>query len=1426
MPYNLAKFIIRHPRVSSVNDAKTLPPYTQGIVTLQNALTIKYNGAGSSCKMHLTTQKLSTLVDEDNEHIDSLNISMSGKTLQDLVTAISQNTNYTVTLNGSGTDRVTIEGVLDQDITSSYQIKYAKKAEYLVEVENTGKLGQTVDGKATSIRWTKNDFSYSSADSQWLLKSGATSTIVNVPSDGATSIDQGAQIVFKENSDNPVYDIASLKTKTNEVLIQNAGAGTQFINMGVLSKIVYGTFQMFINDAPAFENVDYTLSLSDNRINFLKGVTGEIHTSTSEVEYVDVNVLGVNGVIKESIQVEKNGVPLTLNQDFYPQAGLEYQGKEMSSGRIFFTKTISEDPIAENVLATESSIYGDDLIIKKNGVPLSSNQYLIVFEAGFLNLNEPLFPDDVLTASYISSEVGEVTDEILAGTPASITSVATAPFTISSGLNDELIVKADGVTENIFLPIGAEVSLNQVIDQYNSQATKSIASKNTEGNKIVIASKSAGSSSTLEIMNGTANNTIGFAVGDASAGEGSLGGDFAFTLANAPVVISSFTAPAGGDSFILKDFNLAANYPANSLIAIQSDLYIIDSSTTENQATLYSSSTASTFRISAGVNDSFALSVDGEVHSITLTSGERTATEICDDINLALLKTVAEVVNFNNSNRIRLRSTETGLVSNIKILSGTANDTLGFKVLQEDTGLLNTVVKIQGTFRQDYENPILRRTGKAVSFAVESTPHDKAPSGVSSIFFPATNVTGSYQANTLVKIGNNLYTVVSSQFANNKTEVKLTSNLVAPLFTTDTIQRTDRPVFAEGESTLFFQKVPISDLPVTIKNNGVNLIPTTDYTLNGDGTVTLSDSYKLTADSNITATYTVFDPLPANTEIKLSYRFFSSLNEGSRVVASYNFLSRDQFFFDIVYQGDLADALFTKLAEEAAKAQNPSSSGFSASAGGDPQNSDSGVETPKLIEGKHRYNEGIAFEVYTWLDNRSKAFTDERACYDGFKVGAADGYVTEANVQAIVNSESRLFPSGYNETVPKRVPALDGEAKNDDGSTTGNYDSTLDVSSYITSQISSIDAENILIDSLLTKQISGANVQGTVSLNTSGVTFYNGSSFSVTGTTTLNSTTISSITTTNIVVGASITGTGIPSNTTVSSKTASSIVISNAATAAGTVSLTITNPANNTFILIFNTGTSVSPTTVTRTTTFTGTATGTATTLTNILSTINTAISGYGTATATLTTSGFLKVTSSNGSVSVGSGLANTAFGLASGTISYTRRTHPDYATWITNTTSTQVSQINSMTPILNNALSYLEIQLKDYWTDVEKTTFSKSKTQKASVTSLITVLTARKTNNESMSSLNVDLDSNLNTRKTNNSSQRLTLTTFKTSATNRISEINSVISEEKLFDKKYAWLKYRADKGTGTVISIKRAVDDQLKAAQTAATNKTMSTV
>jgi len=1070
MPINLTSFIIRQTRVSTVNHKKTLPPSTSGTYSLINAFTIKYNGSGSKSLLFLNAQELTTLVDDDLNHPDNLVIPMVGKQLQDLVNAVNENSNYQAILQGNSTDRAIIEGKLSVNIKpSATQIRYAKTAEYLVESETTAKLENSF------VRWVKNKFSFSSIDFKWVINSGENydATGVSVPLSGITSIDNGANIVFVGNSTNPDFDIAKIKTVVDEVLVKNASTGIQFVNMPVLKLIISGTLQLNINEEDVLENVDYTVSLQDNRINFLRTITNETYLFTSPVSQFDLNNTGIGGVIKDLVFLQLNGNNLVPNIDFIAQDTTEYQTRAMSSGRIYFTKSYTDDLIAEYVLATEGALISNDLIIKKNDTIIDPSEYIVALEAGFINLNTPLFPEDILTASYRSADFGQINDEILAGTPATITNTLPAPFTINAGENDNISIKVESTIESVSLPIGLNVSIDDVINSYNTQATNSFATKNTAGTRFIISSKIAGSSSRVEILDASGNTNLGLITGTISNGAGANGGEFAFDMVNAPIEINSFKVPQYGNTFYIREANVANNYLPNTLIQINNDFYLVDSSSTSNKAVLFSNSEP--FRITTDINDKLVIEVDDIERTVILTSGDRTAQDIADDINLII--NIASAVVLNNQNVVKLQSISSGIGSRLKIKEGNANLMLGFTNNQTDSGLTDTIITIKGSFFTGYENPVLRTTKKPVTFITETNTPEKCVSGSSTIEFNGVDVINNYKPNTIIKINDNLYSVLNSRFEDGKTIVQLLTRTISPIYPIDIIQFTRRPVFLEGETDLSFLSTPIIDLPITIKDNNVILQVGEDYTINEDGTITLSDTKKLNTNSNIQASYTVFSNVPENSTITATYRFFSNLNEGSVVKASYQFISPDQFFYDVVYENDLAEKILDKIRKENDTLANPSSSGYTATAGGEEANSDSGSETPKWVEYKARIEEGIAKKYYDFFNNRIESFTNERLKYNGSIVGANDGVITETDIQNIINSVSRLFPQGYSLSTPFRVPALDGQNKNDNGTTTGGTTSN-NINYYLNNEKSNIASETSLLNALLSIPIFSSPLPG------------------------------------------------------------------------------------------------------------------------------------------------------------------------------------------------------------------------------------------------------------------------------------------------------------------------------------------------------------
>lgn len=1284
MPIKLTDFIIRKPRVPSINLPSTLPPTSSGTYAVTKAFTVKYTGAGTTALMHVTAKNLTTLVNGDRNHVDCLNLSIASKTLAEVQAMFSTLTNYTFVLQGVGTDRAYLEGLLSVDVkTASVQVNYGIPAEYLVEAENTAKFG------TATVRWVKNKFNYNSQESTWLINTGAsydvtgelvplganavtgtvsittktfydgtganaannifkftangdentvtfaasgagTSTTLaaiitqinaqapNVPvyasasgsfvllssfsaisvQDGSANsvlgfsvlpppgevvIENGVHLDLTPNPANPSFDLAKQKTVVDQVLINSASDGTEFVTMPVLEFIVPGTLQVKYNSVLKTEFVDYISSAQNKRLNFLRNITGESHTLVDPVlNYISVNTLGISGILTDYVNVNRNGNPLVPNIDFIAQSTSAYQGVNVGNGVVFFTTTYTDDPLADYVLTTEPVLFNDDLTVKKNGVAIDSSEFIAVLEAGFINLNQNLFPGDTLTATYRSTKYGQITDEILAGNPAVVQNTSSGPFHIISGVNDILNVAGDGnPAETITLPIGTGLTLDAIIAAYNSQAVNTFMTTNSTSTLLVISSRTPGTASTVSVLAGSGNSVLGF-VAASTVGSGGVGGEFAFDLKNAPIELTSFNAPELGNTFFIKEHDVAANYPSGTLIQLNGDLYTVNSSSVVNRAVIYnfppsaavvSSSSPDpyvpphylpvTYRISTDVNDKFTLTVDGITYIITLTpsatydgsdfpfnnsdyvSGgvaDRTSAQIVADIALHVPSGVASVETFNGIDYIKIQSSVGGVGGSVlvgptawvytknyainsivefkgnvytslvngnlkktpdtnpslwKLLDTSANLTsanlmLGFQYQQKDTGLPDTKIVINGAFTQTYINPILKSTHKAVVYLTEPTSPEKSASGTNSISFNGVDLTQKFKKRVSIRINNEIYFVVKSQFISNTTVVYLTRQIQNPLYSTDVVEYTNRPIYLEGDTQLRTTYPPYLDSTHTIvvKNNGVAL-PINGYEINSDGSITLSAANALSSSSNITAAYTSVTDFDPGDVVTIDYRIFFSVLTGTQVTASYEYISADKFFLDVVYQNNLAGTIYDTIQNELSRIENPSSSGFSSTTGGSLANEAGGNETPDLGEFKYRYLDDIAKSIFEFYDNRIKNFTDERKYYNGMIPGGDDGNVTETNMQDCVNPTSRMFPTGYTKINPLRVPALDTINKKDDGSGDGGTDLSVAIPNLLATELADVTAENALLTTLLGISTGGGvSVLGTASITT--VTFYDG----------------------------------------------------------------------------------------------------------------------------------------------------------------------------------------------------------------------------------------------------------------------------------------------------------------------------------------------
>lgn len=130
-----------------------------------------------------------------------------------------------------------------------------------------------------------------------------------------------------------------------------------------------------------------------------------------------------------------------------------------------------------------------------------------------------------------SIEVGQGTAEGIlgfspfqsaSGSPRSINKAATllgsevGPFVITAGLNDEFQVRIDGIDYAITLTAGAAVTTAAIAASINAAVGSTVASVGTLGNlnKLRLFSTTNNQGSALVILNGSANDSLGFGQGD------------------------------------------------------------------------------------------------------------------------------------------------------------------------------------------------------------------------------------------------------------------------------------------------------------------------------------------------------------------------------------------------------------------------------------------------------------------------------------------------------------------------------------------------------------------------------------------------------------------------------------------------------------------------------------------------------------------------------------------------------------------------------------------------------------------------------------------------------------------------------------------------------------------------------------------------
>lgn len=1108
---DFTNFFIGKPRVLDSNAFTTFPPTTSGTASFSNTFEIKYEGTGSEVFLQISSDIFKTIVDDDNTHVDNLdlNITDTFKTIGSLVQEITGKpysvSGYSSSLDGLFTF---LKGIEKQDLTSSFQVEHGVAEEFLIEASSTGDFG------TVTVNHGISPFEYSNTDQKWIKDVFETENFT-VPSDGKISLDYGATIELAENTS--ADDLTDTLSVVDETLLESAAEGTVFVFSPTFKTIQPGA-DFSLNGVPIAENVDYLIDEATSQMWFTENRDIQLSASTPPnitsafIPQIPSTNFGIGGIILGQPIKDINGdiiditytVDTTINEgagavSLVPDTEVVYTITEernsqlMGDGSRTFIEIKDNFAPAEYVLFTEDALFADDFTIYRNGIAMVLNQeYTINVDTGWVNLITPAFPNETFTISYKNKDLGDITNEILgiSKTPseiaaqnpsdptlkqiasgASILGANEGAFVIEAGISDTLKIIVNATTETITLTPGLTVSTDVIVNDINSSATNFTAENSS--NKILLTSNSIGPTVNLKIGDGSANFILGFTENDESNGVGASGGEKTLEAFNPPLIVTSVSATEGGNTLIVKNINISANYPSDSIIELNSDLYIVNSATTDAEPNLISTNPG-VYKISLNLNNQLRVKVDGVSKAFVLTTGDNlTAQDIVNDINLTEAGT-AEVVNLNGEDLIRLKGTTSVEIEEIDY---NAASTLGFSVGDIDDSRLDTLITIEGQFIKDYSNPSFKSTRTAISFSSQATSFLNASPGTNKIIF-ASDVTNEIVTNTALKIFSTdpitsstvstLYKVVGVQFSEiGTTEVTLNNNLVFPLYSTDSIEFSNKPLLQNGATSFFITPrpflgtyPPISATKFDLTYDGVLKERDVDYKVDESGKIDLG-TFELDGKSLI-IDYIGQKALPENAELRTNYNIFVFLQPGDSLKGTFEFKNPDQFYFQIKRERALAVSLMEELEEEIKKLQNPSSSGVSAAAPSTSTgNSDGGRETPSFEISVPEEKGVISQKYFDFYNDWINLVEEMLQKLIGDVVGSDDGKIVQSDIDDALNVDpSRLFPATiipddledltigivggeddeqYREKDPFNLPVLRGLTQNDDG-TSGNPD--------------------------------------------------------------------------------------------------------------------------------------------------------------------------------------------------------------------------------------------------------------------------------------------------------------------------------------------------------------------------------------------------
>jgi len=433
-------------------------------------------------------------------------------------------------------------------ISGSYTA--SEDRDYLLIVENTGDLDMA------TFSFLRNDFSYDDRDQTWKAE-GPVDSSGNLVTSTSPLEDGLAVEWFKtRNDDDP--DVSIAVPISGQVLLSNNTDPVPIINPPILSRS--SGLVLRRNDALLTEDEDYVLSIAQGFIQFADRITAEVLTAAAPPETKFLQT-AIPSVFPDLMILREDAVPKTNGTDFTVN----------EAGLVTLIQPILDEDISSETPFLNEEVFPYDPLIEAtlNGIDLTIGvEFTIQSEAGWFNTLEPLFEGDILLATY-SGASGDVVDERLVDNPARVDTVA-GPFVFA--VDSELNFKLQTDSFSVQIPAGT-VSASDLVDLINDEVGSVVAEEIT-GSKVRIESTDTnGSTSTLEILAGSANAVLGLTTGVVLGGV-ALGGEATFELDDPPITLNFFVSPEGQNFIDFPNVDVTSNYSSGTIFSIDKDFYV------------------------------------------------------------------------------------------------------------------------------------------------------------------------------------------------------------------------------------------------------------------------------------------------------------------------------------------------------------------------------------------------------------------------------------------------------------------------------------------------------------------------------------------------------------------------------------------------------------------------------------------------------------------------------------------------------------------------------------------------------------------------------------------------------------------------------------------------------------------------------------